>query len=92
MREGEPKLDMEGPKAAAAALNEMMSAEQCGLLVEAIINKYIVLSAEELQEWQAGPSFPLCGTGICKGCVPCAEVAFGCTARPGLKTYHAEFS
>ena len=55
-REGAPKLDMEGPKAAAAALNEMMSEEQCGLLVEAIINKYIVLSAEELQEWQARPS------------------------------------
>ena len=52
-RAGAPKVDMEGPKAAAAALNEMLSAEQCRLLVEAIINKYILLSAEELQEWQA---------------------------------------
>ena len=48
-------MDLEGPKAAVAALDEMLSAEQCGLLVEAIINKYIVLSAEELQEWQARP-------------------------------------
>lgn len=52
-RDGVSKLDMEGPKAAVAALDEMLSEEQCTLLVEAIINKYIVLSAEELQEWQA---------------------------------------
>ena len=38
-----------------AALDDMLSAEKCGLLVEAIINKYIVLSAEELQEWQVLP-------------------------------------
>ena len=53
-REGVPKLDTEGAAAAVAALNEMLSPEQCGPLVEAIINKYITLSAEELQEWQAG--------------------------------------
>lgn len=49
-------MNIEGPTAAVAALDEMLSAEQCGLLVEAIINKYIVLSAEELQEWQVLPS------------------------------------
>lgn len=49
-----PKLDTEGAAAAVRALNEMLSPEQCGPLVEAIINKYITLSAEELQEWQAG--------------------------------------
>ena len=53
-REGAPKLDTEGAAAAVAALNEMLLPEQCGPLVEAIINKYITLSAEELQEWQAG--------------------------------------
>lgn len=45
-------MNTEGVAAAVAALNEMLSPEQCRLLVEAIINKYIVLSAEELQEWQ----------------------------------------
>ena len=48
-------MNLEGPIAAVAALDDMLSAEQCGLLVEAIINKYIVLSAEELQEWQVLP-------------------------------------
>ena len=75
---------MEGPRGAVAALDEMLSAEQCGLLVEAIINKYIVLSAEELQEWQARPPLPSMTPSVHrKSCVPCPRVPLGCMWQRG---------
>lgn len=39
---------------AAAAVDEMLSAERCAALVEAVVTKYVALSPEELQEWQVG--------------------------------------
>lgn len=44
MREALPK--------AVAAVDDMLSAERCAVLVEAVVTKYIALSPEELQEWQ----------------------------------------
>lgn len=37
---------------AVAAVDEMLSAERCAALVEAVVTKYVALSPEELQEWQ----------------------------------------
>ena len=37
---------------AVTAVDEMLSAKQCALLVEAVVTKYVALSPEELQEWQ----------------------------------------
>ncbi|BDA43024.1 Importin-11 [Coccomyxa sp. Obi] len=40
---------------AVAAVDEMLSAERCAALVEAVVTKYVALSPEELQEWQDNP-------------------------------------
>ena len=37
------------------ALGRMLAAPQCGLLVEAVISKYVALTTEELEEWQTDP-------------------------------------
>ncbi len=37
---------------AVAAVDKMLSAEQCAALVEAVVTKYVALTPEELQEWQ----------------------------------------
>ncbi|EIE26982.1 ARM repeat-containing protein [Coccomyxa subellipsoidea C-169] len=40
---------------AVAAVDKMLSAEQCAALVEAVVTKYVALTPEELQEWQDNP-------------------------------------
>ena len=40
---------------ASTALTQWLSPEHCGHLIAAVISKYIALTPEELQEWQAGP-------------------------------------
>ena len=42
---------------ASTALTQWLSPEHCGHLIVAVISKYIALTPEELQEWQA--SLPL---------------------------------
>ena len=59
-------LDDESPgmeeavKAAVAALNDLLSAERCAQLVEAIIRKFVALTPEEIQEWQVRRACCLC--------------------------------
>ena len=38
---------------ASTALTQWLSPEHCGHLLAAVISKYIALTPEELQEWQA---------------------------------------
>lgn len=38
------------------ALSLLLAEDQCGPLVEAVIIKYLSLSPDELQEWQASPA------------------------------------
>ena len=45
---------------AVTAVDEMLSTEQCALLVEAVVTKYVALSPEEMQEWQVSQQL-LCG-------------------------------
>ncbi|KAL0029584.1 hypothetical protein WJX79_006026 [Trebouxia sp. C0005] len=40
---------------ASTALTQWLSPEHCGHLIGAVISKYIALTPEELQEWQADP-------------------------------------
>ncbi|DBA91518.1 TPA: hypothetical protein ACH3X1_003140 [Trebouxia sp. C0004] len=40
---------------ASTALMQWLSPEHCGHLIAAVISKYIALTPEELQEWQADP-------------------------------------
>ena len=48
----------EAVRAAVTALDDLLSAERCAQLVEAIVRKFVALTPEEIQEWQVRPRNP----------------------------------
>jgi hypothetical protein len=56
----EGKEVLVGVAAAVEALDELLAADRCAQLVEAIVTKYVALSPEELQEWQVTAWRQLC--------------------------------
>ena len=63
---------------ASTALTQWLSPEHCGHLLAAVISKYIALTPEELQEWQASLLFrgDTLSTTCCAACCD-NEVAAG---------------
>lgn len=72
---------------AHAALSGLLSGPACAALVEALVAKYVALSAEELEEWRDDPeSYArwVCGAkGTCLGTVGRVDVRQGLEARSG---------
>lgn len=66
---------------ASSALTQWLSPEHCGHLIAAVISKYIALTPEELQEWQASPSSEYDARSSC--CT--VEVSWQCVAKSWLQ-------